>query len=146
MNRWKVTTIDAFLKKLDVYKDREIQKAQARGNDAKIEEITDRVETLQQVCAAVLDKKLHHLDDVRAFINNLFADEAQNVLTLATYHRAKGREWPRVFLFEHGKRCPSRAARLPWQQQQERNLAYVAITRAKQTLAYVGSSQPEARH
>ena len=59
------------------------------------------------------------------------------VLTLATYHRSKGREWPRVFLFEHAARCPSRAARQAWQQVQEANLAYVAITRAKQTLAYV---------
>ena len=57
---------------------------------------------------------------------------------LATYHRSKGREWPRVFLLEHHLRCPSKAARQPWQLEQEGNLAYVAITRAQEDLIYVG--------
>jgi superfamily I DNA/RNA helicase len=109
----------------------------ARGNDAKVEEVTDRVETLVQICQAVTARRLHTLEAVRQFINDLFADDVAGVLTLATYHRSKGREWGRVYLWEHSKRCPSRAARLPWQQEQERNLAYVAITRVKETLGYV---------
>jgi len=58
-------------------------------------------------------------------------------VTLATYHRSKGREWTRVFLVEHSTRCPSPYARQPWQQNQEANLAYVAVTRAMATLVYV---------
>jgi superfamily I DNA/RNA helicase len=72
--------------------------------------------------------------DAVQFIDALFADGATGVLTLATYHRSKGREWDRVFLFEHYRRCPSKYARQDWQKLQEDNLAYVAFTRAKQEL------------
>lgn len=71
------------------------------------------------------------------FIERLFADGMDNVVTLATYHRSKGREWDRVVLWEHASRCPSKAARQEWQLEQERNLAYVAFTRAKKTLVFV---------
>jgi superfamily I DNA/RNA helicase len=138
VDRWKITTVDAFIRRLEDYKAREIQKAMAKGNEAKVEEVTDRVETLLQICQAVTAKGLHSLNDVRQFIFALFSDDVKGVLTLATYHRSKGREWTRVFLWEHSKRCPSRAARQEWQKLQEQNLAYVAITRAKHTLAYVG--------
>jgi superfamily I DNA/RNA helicase len=40
-------------------------------------------------------------------------------------------------LFEHAKRCPSKWAKQAWELQQESNLAYVAITRAQNTLMYV---------
>jgi DNA helicase II / ATP-dependent DNA helicase PcrA len=138
VNRWQVTTVDAFILKLEVYRDREVQKAMAKMNEAKVEEINDRVETLLQVCAAVTARQQTSLGAVREFVTNLFADDVTGVLTLATYHRSKGREWNRVFLLEHSARCPSRAARQAWQQRQEANLAYVAITRAKETLTYVG--------
>lgn len=137
VNRWKVNSVDQFIRKLEDYRQREIQKAMAKNNEAKVEEVNDRVETLLQVCQAVTAKNLHSLTAVREFINNLFSDDVKGVLTLATYHRSKGREWTRVFLWEHSTRCPSRAAKQAWQQLQEQNLAYVAITRAKQTLTFV---------
>jgi superfamily I DNA/RNA helicase len=78
------------------------------------------------------------VEDVVTFIEQLFGDDVgTNVIVLATYHRSKGREWQRVVLLEHAARCPSKAARLPWQQYQEQNLAYVAITRAMSTLVFV---------
>jgi superfamily I DNA/RNA helicase len=136
--RWKVTTIDALLQRLDAYQAREVQKAQAKGNEAKIEEVQDRVATLVEICNACIQQKKTQVEDVVTFINNLFADGAENVTVLATYHRSKGREWQRVILWEHASRCPSRAARQPWQMQQEENLAYVAFTRAQQTLVFAG--------
>ena len=72
-----------------------------------------------------------------AHIEELFADDARGAVILATYHRSKGREWPRVILFEHNERCPSRGARQDWQKEQESNLAYVAFTRAQRVLAFV---------
>lgn len=136
--RWKVTSIDMLLRKLDDYKAREMQKAMAKGQERKMEEIEDRVATLVEICNAVLAQGKHNVTDVQDFIRNLFADGATNVITLATYHRSKGREWQRVYLYEHTKRCPTPYAKQAWQKQQEANLAYVAITRAQQTLAYVG--------
>lgn len=142
VNRWKVKTIAALLNRLDDYEAREVQKAQAKGNDAKVAEVQDKCATLREICQAVTLAGKKDVDDVAQHIDDLFADtgdgrEFRGVL-LATYHRSKGREWDRVVLLEHAARCPSRAAKQPWQVQQEKNLAYVAYTRAKQTLVFAG--------
>lgn len=135
--RWKVSKIETLRQRLELYRDREQQKAMAKGNESKAEEVADRVQTVLEICDACNAQGKHALSDVVAFIDSLFADGATDVVVLATYHRSKGREWPRVFLLEHATRCPSRAARQPWQQLQEKNLAYVAMTRAQQTLVFV---------
>lgn len=135
--RWKIKTTDKLLKKLDDYEAREVQKALAKGDDSKAEAAKDKCDTLRQIVEAVISQGKNHVDDVIEFIDNLFADGDANAITLATYHRAKGREWLRVYLWEHSSRCPSKAARQDWQLEQEDNLAYVAISRAKQMLAYV---------
>ncbi len=135
--RWKVKTVDALINRLEAYQEREVQKALAKGNEAKAEEVEDRIGTLLEICNACIDQQKLTVLDVQDFILNLFADGAENCTILATYHRAKGREWPRVFLLEHHERCPSRAARQDWQLEQEENLAYVAITRAQETLVFI---------
>lgn len=136
--RWKITTTAALSLKLEVYKDREIQKAMAKGNDHKVIEIEDRVETMSHIIAATNAAGRTSIDDVIQFIDNLFADDVRAGIVLATYHRSKGREWQRVFLYDHGQRCPAKGAKQAWQKQQEANLAYVAITRAQHTLVFVG--------
>jgi superfamily I DNA/RNA helicase len=136
--RWKVVTIDALLNKLEAYQDREVQKAMAKGQDSKVVEIEDRVETVREVCKACLAQGRKNVADVVAFIDVLFTDGEEACVKLATYHRSKGREWGTVYLYEHGTRCPSKGAKQEWQLRQERNLAYVAITRAMDTLVYVG--------
>lgn len=141
VRRWKVTTIAQFLNRLEQYEEREVQKFQSKGQDNKVEEVTDRCDTLREIAKACQGQKKQHVEDMVQFIDSLFADGAENATIMATYHRAKGREWPRVILWEHDTRCPSRAARQPWQRAQEDNLAYVAITRAQQTLVYVPGVQ-----
>jgi DNA helicase-2/ATP-dependent DNA helicase PcrA len=140
--RWKVRTTDALIKKLEMYQDREVQKAMAKGNEAKAEEVTDKVATLLEIISECNRQGRTSVDDVVEFVNRLFTDGAENVIVLATYHRAKGREWQRVTLWEHAARCPSRAAKQMWQIEQEDNLAYVAFTRAKETLVFVDPKSP----
>lgn len=136
--RWKVKGVDALLNRLEAYREREVQKAMAKGNEDKVEEVEDRVGTLAEICRQCLSQGQNQVSDVVTFINNLFADGAGDATICATYHRSKGREWGRVYLYEHGTRCPSRAARQPWQLAQEDNLAYVAVTRAMRELVWVG--------
>ncbi|MGI9033141.1 MAG: ATP-dependent DNA helicase UvrD2 [Acidimicrobiales bacterium] len=66
------------------------------------------------------------------------ADDVDNdgeAVTLATFHAAKGLEWPVVFLagLEHGL-VPVARAVTPEARAEERRLLYVAITRASQEL------------
>lgn len=137
VNRWKVTDTATLLVRLDGYAAREIQKAMAKDDEAKAEEVADRVETLRHIIAAVNQTGSHAVSAVVDHIDSLFADDAANAIILATYHRSKGREWNRVYLFEHATRCPSKAAKQQWQKDQEANLAYVAITRAKKLLTFI---------
>ena len=135
-----MTLVEDLLPRLENYKVQEMQKAVAKGSDQKAEQVADKVDTLVEICTAVQAKGLHTVEDVVLFITDLFGDDVdpKACVTLATYHRAKGREWPEVFLIEHHARCPSKAARQDWQQRQESNLAYVAFTRAMRSLTFLG--------
>jgi DNA helicase-2/ATP-dependent DNA helicase PcrA len=62
---------------------------------------------------------------------------------LLTYHRAKGLEFHAVFLPRlEVKELPSRLARTPEEQAEERRLLYVGITRAKHRVAITWSQRP----
>ncbi|NVJ05172.1 ATP-dependent helicase [Myxococcus sp. AM001] len=60
-------------------------------------------------------------------------------LTLSTVHQAKGLEWRAVFVLwlADGRFPLSLATRLPEEEEEERRLFYVALTRARDTLALV---------
>ena len=136
--RWRAKTTDALLNRLDAYEEREVNKAVAKQCEGKAESIRDQVGALRAVIAAVNSAGKTSVADVLAFINSLFLPEnGAPVLTLATYHRSKGREWDRVILLEHNLRCPSKWAKQPHERLQEDNLAYVAFTRAKHTLIFL---------
>ncbi len=138
IGRWKVKSIDALMNRIDAYQDREVQKAMAKDQEQKAEQVIDKCETIRAICRAVIAKGQTTVADVNDFITDLFSDEVKGVVTLCTYHRAKGREWPRVILIRHNELCPSRAAKQDWQRDQEANLAYVAFTRAQQSLVFWG--------
>jgi hypothetical protein len=53
--------------------------ALARGNEAKVEEINDRCDTLVHLCNVCLDRRQTELDDLRNFIEQMFADDVAGV-------------------------------------------------------------------
>jgi superfamily I DNA/RNA helicase len=81
------------------------------------------------------------MNEVKQRIETLFKDTDEgrtaHTLTLSTVHKAKGREWPTVYVLDYYKRMPSKAARLPWEREQELNLIYVAFTRAQERLVTI---------
>jgi superfamily I DNA/RNA helicase len=137
VNRWKLSTISAFLGRLADYRAREVQKAVAKNNEAKAAEVNDRCDTLVHLCNVCIDRQQTTITDLRTFIESMFGDDVTGVVTLCTAHRAKGREWKRVFLLHYNKLCPSPWAKQDWQKFQERNLMYVMLTRAQETLVIV---------
>jgi superfamily I DNA/RNA helicase len=105
-------------------------KLRAGGKEDQVEALEDRVETLK---AFALEART--LADVERAIDDLFADDKASMVTLATIHKAKGGEAPRVIILDP-RRMPSKAARVAWEIQQERNLVYVAYTRAREELIF----------
>jgi len=137
--RWKVRTCADLLARLATHEARELAKFEGKPDEEELaEKLRDRLDTLREIIAACQGRGQQLVTDVVSAIAALFGDDVRGAVTLATYHKSKGREWPRVFLLEHHLRCPSKAARQPWQLEQEHNLAYVAITRAQRDLVYLG--------
>lgn len=134
-----VSTVRDLRHELEDHLDIEYQRLLSKQKDQKAESLRDQIETI----LIILDQlaPTDPLYMVEPKILGLFGDtepgKPSPSTTLSTIHKAKGREWPRVFLWGRNKFMPSKFAKQPWQLQQENNLIYVAITRAKETLIEV---------
>jgi len=131
INRLNGKGIDGLTDKLFTWSAREHEKAIAKKQDAKAEAIIDKRDCIMTLIDA-LEENDRTVPALCRLIESLFSDAAASI-TLATIHKAKGLEGERVFWL-NASQCPAPWARLDWQQQQERNLCYVATTRAKTSL------------
>ncbi len=100
-----------------------------------------KLELLQDKISAVTSVlSLPHITSLTLFyqtLEQLFSDydpKAPPKLTLSSVHKSKGLEWPTVYLLGRNAWMPSKFATQDWMLDQEHNLTYVAITRAKETL------------
>ena len=134
--RWKVKTVDQLAEKLEDWKEKEILKYREKGNDAKCQMIEDQADTL-----FVFIDQCKADDSIAVLIEkikSIFDDtENKEILTLSTIHKSKGREWNRVFALGMNTYSPSKWAKKSWELQQENNLLYVQVTRAKHHLTKV---------
>ena len=96
----------------------------------KMEVFNQKVEVIECLC-----EEVETVSELKRLINNIFSDDIKGIM-LSTIHKSKGLENERIF-FLAPELIPSRYATLPWQYEQEQNLKYVAITRAKRELIYV---------
>lgn len=131
-------TIDSLLRNLDLEKERLQNKLKQRGVKKpslhpKMEVLMQKIEVITCLCEEVDSVK-----ELRNLISNIFSDEVKGIL-LSTIHKAKGLENDKIF-FLSPELIPSKFATQPWQYEQEANLKYVAITRAKTSLIYVWGS------
>ena len=113
---------------LSVVRDREVERNADRPMVlSRLEDVFDALDALASQAnrqGTTVDGLIDRLTDAKAGI------------TLSTIHRAKGLEWERVW-FLRPDLIPNRFAKEPWMLQQEANLYYVAVTRAKQALYFV---------
>ena len=93
--------------------------------------LTDKADTLRAMYSGCSTS-----GDVLARIAQIFNQDSDGRVTLASIHKSKGFEWPTVF-FLNQDLIPSQYTKLDWQFEQEDNLRYVAITRAQENLYYV---------
>lgn len=117
---------------------REKQEEFLRQKDADesiIESLNDRVSCLQVCAESYLNAK--SVDDLAKEIESLF-DDNRPAVWLSTVHRAKGLEADRVFILKPEKLPLRWKNQQAWQYSQEMNLLYVALTRAKKTLVFLG--------
>lgn len=141
IRRWKAKKISTLITAIEAYKEVEVQKWLAKEREAKAEQVADQCDTVIMLGTKLIEEDHNDVEALVAFINSMFGDTPDGtkpaVLTLCTIHRSKGREWKRVYLLGRDKYQPSKYARKDWQMDAERNLIYVAVTRAMEELVEV---------
>ncbi|MFZ5475135.1 MAG: ATP-dependent helicase [Myxococcota bacterium] len=114
----------------------------------KTDEAQGRIENLQELGRAAADAEAEDedagpIDRLRVFLDTVslsaqaddLPDEGGGAVTLLTAHLAKGLEYPVVFVIGLCERAfPHARAELEEEIEEERRLAYVAITRARERL------------
>lgn len=116
--------------RLKLHSNKLVDMRKAKSN-VKAAAVEDKYNALLAITDGAKDS-----NDVLAKLRRIFADG--NGLTLSTIHRAKGLEWPTVFLLDWHL-LPSPYAVGIAALRQEKNLQYVAVTRAKLDLIFIRS-------
>lgn len=84
----------------------------------------------------VISEGLKTVDDLIDKINIIFSGDSTDAVQLSTIHKAKGLEADNVFIL-HPSLMPLKYAKKDWEIKTEKNLIYVAYTRAKKTLNFI---------
>lgn len=147
INRFnRVRLVSTLIGKMEDYKEKQMEKLLAKGQEAKADRMSDMMDSLIIIATnMVKSNEDATVADLRIYITNMFEDTQVNLdgtststrketLTLTTIHKAKGREWNRVFWWGRNLFNPSKYAKKEWEMIAEDNLCYVAATRAKQEL------------
>lgn len=130
-------SIDEFLDLLDAWYEAEREKLVKRTpnkrNARALILLEDRYD-----CLTSLSEGLSSRTELINRIDAMFSDEGRrDQIVLSSIHRAKGMEADQVWIIR-GDKLPHPMARMDWEKEQEMNCLYVAITRAKTTLNFVG--------
>jgi superfamily I DNA/RNA helicase len=109
----------------------------ANASPAQRRKLGNVLEELDTLTALIDD--CVYLHDIIHNINTLFhAEEGERYALFSTVHKQKGGEAATVYILD-GEKMPHELATTEQELQQERHLAYVAVTRAKLRVVWVGS-------
>jgi len=125
-----------FFHGLEVWGDKEVEKLTSKGHFVKARSLEDKLYCLNIIANRAESMGLNSLSPKEAIlreIDSLFGDNLSGVVILSSIHKAKGREWKNVYYLT----TPTRKNLQDWELEQERNLAYVAITRSMENLYFV---------
>lgn len=136
INKQKADSIEDLDTKLLDWKYNETLKESDKRNpsDARIILLQDRYDCLMHFI-----EDCQTIEEVIDRIKDVFTDDKELAgILLSSGHRAKGLEADRVFILRpRGAECPHPMAKSDWQKEQEMNILYVMITRAKKELIWV---------
>lgn len=106
---------------------------QREASETEKENLIDKVECLL-TCAEAFE--VSSIYSLKGEIEALFSDERSSVW-LSTIHRAKGLEADRIHIMRPHKMPLMWKGQQDWEYEQEMNLRYVALTRAKRVLCFI---------
>ncbi|OLD63510.1 MAG: hypothetical protein AUF65_02095 [Chloroflexi bacterium 13_1_20CM_50_12] len=126
-------TIDNLAESADFYKAEQTEILSGDvTEEAEIARLHDKIDTLLCLYRAYRSECYERsIDGFKEFIRDFFKDDKKaqsNQITLSTGHRAKGLEYPRVFILQWDKLQEPRA-KTNEELEQELNIRYVMVTR-----------------
>ena len=128
-----------FGKALGLYEKIKSERFKGLDNEEElIESLNDKLSALSAIYHS--KPEVNSINGLKQEIDDLFTNE-ESPVTLATCHRAKGLEGERIFIIEPDKMPLKWKNQQEWQEIQEDNLLYVALTRSKSELYIVGEAQ-----
>ncbi len=116
---------------LEDYYHRELESTDTSKNKNTLAYLRDMIDASIEI-----SKGCNTIDDVKSKLDGIFSDTESQGIILMTIHKSKGLESDYVHILRPDL-LPLKTAKLPWEITQERNLQYVAITRAKKVLSYI---------
>lgn len=132
IQRMQTQDVVKLLDKLQEYKTREVAKLMAADKASAAQQLDDIVETIVALSSGCIT-----VQQIIDRIFTIFSDDATEGVVCSSIHKAKGLEADRVYLVKP-ELMPHPAASSDWELQQECNIAYVALTRWKKQLTFVG--------
>lgn len=122
-----------FTMRDNIIRNQAIDKAAAM-NTPIIVNLLDKIHALETLSEGILTT-----NELREKIDSVFSDKTLDGISLSTIHKAKGLEANNVFIACKSL-MPSKSASKDWEKEQEKNLMYVAYTRAKNKLGFLTES------
>lgn len=132
----------SFLERLGVYRALQVAALEHRkASDMAIANLHDRLESLAAVFDGLCVLRGYTVSEgeLQSYVLSLFSDEQQGGVVFSSIHKSKGLEARRVGIL-HADLLPHPKASSAIDAQGERNLAYVAVTRAREELYVAGES------
>jgi DNA helicase-2/ATP-dependent DNA helicase PcrA len=126
VRKLKARSVEDFLEHLRVWEEREVNRLIRAKRDKLIDRVRDRASMLFE-----LSNGAENVQEIQDRIDSLFVDDGlgmKGVITCSSVHKAKGLEADKVFILRDTLRSHT---------QEERNITYVSITRAKNHLVWV---------
>ena len=135
VNKQKANSLPELHRKVFEDVEHRAEMLRQKGKDKQAATLLDKGECIEHLIGFL--GKTATVWELKEKINDMFSDK-KGVITLSTIHKAKGMEWPTVYILDE---ClmPSKWAKGDEELLQERNLMYVARTRAQERLVYINS-------
>lgn len=139
VRKLKGRSVPDFLAKVATWEAREVSRllpALAKATNGRKHTIEQKIEGINDKAAMLISLAdgARGIDEVEDRIEGLFTDDGlgdKGLIICSSVHKAKGKEANRVFILRDTLRSNT---------DEERNIAYVAITRAKHELVWVSDS------
>lgn len=135
------TSLGTFEKDVATWMQKEIAIARSRGSPARSQRAIDFGMLLGR-----LGKEASSMEEIHEILDALFKGRrGAHAIVCSTIHKSKGREAPRVFILRDTLPMRQAEPEFDFDQFEEQNLEYIAITRAKQELFWVSGLPAEGQ-